>query len=624
MSLAPYSYRPATPPEAAAVDQSYDATHSRNTSGSSYYNNGSSPESSYTTLTTPSKSPVLRQHGPTLLPKIRPQDAVVTSSFAGGPKRTHRRMLSTSHTIKSFAPYSTSRPSVQRSVTEPLECTTLISPVSSSSSFFDHRASTTFEPPVTITASHGKNASISHSRSGSSSSVDESMLNRYGYPTYRHLPVYCSQAALSQSISIPASSSYMPYQPPMPSIETHDFAFPSEYPTPIEMGFNSRNSSMTPPPSVDLIPTGSLLTYLTEPTQPINLVRQLTISPGRGLNNYFWWDVRNVRCWDTFSFDTISSIPGLLPLLTFSVDTSLFPQGPSPFSTATPASETDLASIATKIYFPKINSAIKLSQGSTSLSLYQAPPPSSSSSTSPLPSDRTTGTGIGNPHFLANYPHDADRTLTGLPRGRVVGIVKSFDRWNTGMRRESPARKVDYLNGLAHLQKCMRDHSCRYGFILTEIELVCVRAGCDDSGHPYFGYLEVSEAVATKNAGSAAPQFVDDNCTPEPVEKPLTVTLALYYLLMLAKSTPLPGQPGSFMDVGGPGALTRQRIWSGIDLADSDRGKEGKDKWIPEPQMGERRDAKRIRGWVWPADPWHKREGSGGGKRGGASKGGVL
>ena len=386
----------------------------------------------------------------------------------------------------------------------------------------------------------------------------------------------------------------------MQSIETHDFAFPSAYPTPVEMGFTSRNSSMTPPPSVDLAPNGSLLTYLTGPTQPINLVRQLNIPPVRGLHSYFWWDVRNVRSWETFSLDTMSSIPGLLPLLNFSVDTTLFPQGPSPSSTVTPASEIDLANIANKIYFPKVNAAIQLSQGSTSLSLYQAPS-----------ADRSTSS----PHFLANYPHDADRTLNGLPRGRVVGLVKSFDRWNTGMRRESPARKVDYLNGLSHLQTCMRDHSCRYGFILTEIELVCVRAGCDDNGQPYFGHLEVSEAIATKDAASA-PQFSTDSGSPEPVETPLTVTLALYYLLMLAKSIPLPGQPGSFMDVGGPGALTRQRTWSGMDLADSERGKEGKDKWIPEPQMGEKRDAKRIRGWVWPSDPWHKREGNGSGKRG--------
>ena len=172
------------------------------------------------------------------------------------------------------------------------------------------------------------------------------------------------------------------------------------------------------------------------------------------------------------------------------------------------------------------------------------------------------------------------------------------------MRHESPARRVDYLNGLAHLQKVMRDHSCRYGFILTEIELVCVRAGCDESGRPWFGYLEISDAVPTKTAA-----------LEEGDEYPLTASLALYYLMMLSKSTPLPGQMAGFMDVGGPGALTRQHVWNGEEK-EVEQGKDGKDKWIPEPQMGERRDAKRARGWVWPGDPWHKRESLGVGGRG--------
>jgi len=178
----------------------------------------------------------------------------------------------------------------------------------------------------------------------------------------------------------------------------------------------------------------------------------------------------------------------------------------------------------------------------------------------------------------------------------------------------SPARKVDYLSGLAHLQKCMRDHSCRYGFIITEIELVCVRAGCDESGNPWFGVLEVGEAVELKTAGDKTGA---GNGTPEPDEAELTVSLALYYLLMLAKATPLPGQASGFMDVGGPGAMTRQRVLP-TDGHDTERKGDGRDKWIPEPQVGEKRDAKRVRGWVWPADPWHKREGMGVGRRGGS------
>ena len=151
---------------------------------------------------------------------------------------------------------------------------------------------------------------------------------------------------------------------------------------------------------------------------------------------------------------------------------------------------------------------------------------------------------------------------------------------------------------------------------MTEIELVCVRAGCDESGNPWFGVLEVGEAVELKTSvdrSSAA------GGTPEPEDTKLTVSLALYYLLMLAKATPLPGQAGGFMDVGGPGAMTRQRVLpAAVDVGGEERRADGRDKWIPEPQVGEKRDAKRVRGWVWPSDPWHKREGMGVGRRGGS------
>jgi hypothetical protein len=151
---------------------------------------------------------------------------------------------------------------------------------------------------------------------------------------------------------------------------------------------------------------------------------------------------------------------------------------------------------------------------------------------------------------------------------------------------------------------------------------------------PYFGYLELAAPIAAKTSSSsfnvASQTATDDpshshpspsgssdysplsrsaspvNHSPQSAGElsgPLTASLALYYLLMLSKSVPLPSQPSWHLNVGGPGALTRQRVL-----------KVGKDKWIPEPQVGERRDAKRVRGWVWPEDPWHRREGGGSGR----------
>ncbi|KAK5262658.1 hypothetical protein LTR96_011807, partial [Exophiala xenobiotica] len=126
-------------------------------------------------------------------------------------------------------------------------------------------------------------------------------------------------------------------------------------------------------------------------------------------------------------------------------------------------------------------------------------------------------------------------------------------------------------------------HSCRYGFIITEVELVCVRAGCDNRNQPYFGFVEVAELVETKDSASKEGNLTGSGNVM------MTVTLALYYLLMLAKATPLPGQPGSYMDVGGRGDGTM------TDEEDGDfeeLGKDGKDKWIPEPQKGEKREAR--------------------------------
>ncbi|KAK5218116.1 hypothetical protein LTR47_011787 [Exophiala xenobiotica] len=356
---------------------------------------------------------------------------------------------------------------------------------------------------------------------------------------------------------------------------------------------SSRSCPRSPSPMLAPASTASMLSYLTQPTQPINLVRHLTYQTSRGLTNHFWWDVRNVRPWKSFSLRTMATIPDLPALLNFQHDTACLPSTNNKRNIVNPASEMDLANVISKIYFPKVNVAARLSLGNNSVCLYPAPAPTSSGVSSHA---------VNIPTFLANYPGDNDRTLSGLPRGRVVGLVRSYNRWNTGMRRESPGRRVEYLRTLAHLQKCMRDHSCRYGFIITEIELVCVRAGCDDRNQPYFGFVEVGEAVETKNFASKEGNLTESgNIT-------ITVTLALYYLVMLAKATPLPGQPGSHMDVGGSGTLTRQRVWDGghgigdgtmTDDEDGDfgvLGEDGKDKWIPEPQTGEKREAKKTGG----------------------------
>lgn len=608
MSIQYAYYRPTTPPDAPL-----GAAHSRHASDSSVYStDASSPWSATTSATSPEGSPPRKlHHGPALLPKIRPQDVVVEPAPPSGSGRRRSR---------NQPAHSSS--SGQRS-------SYLASPAASA---YSSGNGTALLSPVSITSSHKRKASSSpegHPRSGSRSY--EATLDRYGYPTYRQLPRYIVPSTpVAPNIVVhppylqQRSAEYTLQHPPMVVSRTPQYYYQHSY-TPYTRSVQAPPVGMAYHPEEVDAPTTTLLSYLTAPTQAIKLVRNVNVVPTRGMHDYFWWDIRNLRGWTSFHPSTFNSIDGLTKLLKMDIPSYLTPSTMVHPSYLAPECETTLISLIDDIYAPRVNAALTVSQGPNSLRLY------------PAPAVRTSvNKNYGGPHFLANYAGDADQTASGLRRGRLVGIVKSFDRWNTGMRNESPPRRVEYLNGLAHLQRCMREHGCRYGFIMTEIELVCVRAGCDDSSDvPYFGFLEISAPIPTKIASeddgfhspalsstdglssstssthsrssshspippSTPYAYPATNLKGETLDAPMTTSLALYFLLMLSKSYPLPSQPSPHINVGGPGALTRQKVLP-----------EGRDKWIPKPQIGEMRDAKRVRGWVWPEDPWHRREGGG-------------
>ncbi|KAK2770017.1 hypothetical protein FQN52_009026 [Onygenales sp. PD_12] len=614
MSSVYYYDRPSTPPAMFAAGQFAGNFHTRHDSSSS---NNSSPDSGVTNITTPNRSPIIRQHGPALLPKIRPQDLVVEPVSSSGPYR-HRKVLSNTRNPPGFAPYSVSRSQAQRALTSPIDCS-LISPISTCS-VTGTRGASTLSSPVTLTPSHTRKGSNGHSRSGSAGSVDEATLRRYLYPTSRQIPKYVSQYSPTTPVS--ASDFLCPTYPHLndPIIPRPE---PSPLPHPTYSYAEPPITTLAPAPAalsyagpVDLEASTTLLRYLTEPTQAINLVRNVTYPLGRGQQLHFWWDIRNLRNWSSFCLSTVDSIPGLTQLLTTQVAPECHPLSAVSQSRLSPSSEASLSELIRDIYAPRVNAALETSLGKDARLCLKMTPEAHVSG----------NRGNSGPHFIASYHSDRECTASGSQRGRVVGLIKSFDTWNSGMRNEQPHKRVEYLNGLAHLQRCMRDHSCRYGFIMTEIELVCVRAGCDQGDDvPYFGYLEVAAPIATNLSsetyypsptGMARSQSVESNqssdyssssrgtspakqSSPAPgLSAPFTATMALYYLVMLSKAVPLPSQPSWHLNVGGPGALTRQRILP-----------EGKDKWIPEPQTGEKRDAKRVRGWVWPQDPWNRREG---------------
>lgn len=398
-------------------------------------------------------------------------------------------------------------------------------------------------------------------RRSSSVGLDGQTLGKYGFPTYRQMPTYIPSATNPQTETFMPQNLFAPQRSASPlqqSILMDDMAV-----GPIDDGNNT-----------------TLMTYLTAQNPAPALVRQLNMHVRDAQSKHFWWDVRQIRPWTSFNSTTINAIPGLQALLNISLPTLTFP---TPMRTSNqPETEGELTSIYNSFYGSKLNAALSLSLGSRHLVMR----PSTKSTTEPS--------------FISNYTDDTSQLIYGRGLGRVVGLVKSFDRWNTGMRVEGNHRKVEYLRGLSHLHRHMREHGCRYGFIITEIELVVVRNGGE--GVPHFGYLEVQTIqLATHESNANTFDEVEGSfgdCGEENfVEKKtkMTALLALWYLHMLAKDDALPGQVGWKSEIGAPAEGTRRKCLA-------------KDDWIPEPQLSEKREAKRARGWVWPEEAVGRKE----------------
>ena len=338
--------------------------------------------------------------------------------------------------------------------------------------------------------------------------------------------------------------------------------------TPLDPCSRGLTPEFTYGPGDDPYAFNKLTTYLTEPNPAVFPVPEKARGYGDGRFKHFWWDVRNIRPWDDFSLATISAVPVLSNLLNVEMKATGLPT-PPPLSY--PASNPqDLATLANTIknfHIAKVNSALIPSQGPKHnvMSLMN-----------------TSQDGY---YFVSNLADDYDGSLS--KRVRVVGLVKPYERWNSGKRKHDGQKRVEYLQHLAHLQVLMRQHNCRYGFIITEIELVCVRLGTNPTV-PDFGFLELSRPIAMTTCRNN--QDADTGG--------LTACVALWYLNMLAGKDQIPSQCGWQIDVGPPEAQSRAQV-----LAE---GTEGRDDWMPKVQMHETRAAKTARGWAWPEDPVHR------------------
>lgn len=403
----------------------------------------------------------------------------------------------------------------------------------------------------------------SHSRHSSSGSVDVAAFSKYHFPTYRQSP---GPQQPGDHHAADAMSHLVPMTMPHGQVQSYPARRRNASP-PVMPSRLSVEVDAAPMVSVEQTTLRDYLTLENPVTRTLHC-EEVQVSPQA---DYAWFDVRNVYEWSDFTVNKILSYEGLDKLLACPVDTSLLPEPER--KTVTPVNRSHLADICANYYLVKLNAALTLTQGASrhlSARALTKPPRSREQ-----------------PEFVSNYSSDADKTIDGDGRGRIVGIVRGFDEWNSGMRREDANKKIQYLRGLAALHKHMRDHRCRYGFIMNEIELVCVRAGgpsLSSADVPLFGFLELAAPVPVSRHGTSSDSRVH-----------MTVGIALWYLHMLARDDSLPGQLDWQLQIGGPAAGTRQHHHK-------------KDDWIPTPNTREKRRAKHARGWVFPDEPISSKE----------------
>lgn len=563
------NYRQHTPPSLIEEgDYSVQVAHNSASSNGTFYPFDWSPESVMTAATSPEISTGIHSRrtsttipsGPMLLPRVRVQDQTLEPATALFGHRRHDSVTSTGFPAD-FGP--SLRPGFSRRSTSPQGYSHMASPASAPSPY-DPSLSMDIDADALRRPSfaHGRSSSTSairgHSRSGSSSSIDVAVLRSRGYPTYRTAPGTVAGIPMSRTPS--AMSHLAPIS--MPDSQMQSMSYPTHRRTVSPPAPPSRLSlELEYDPTTESLETGKMLDYLTAPNPTPSLVQRTTdVSRGQ---SHCWFDIRNVRSWSDFNVSTFAAVPDLLELLKVPVSVDALPT-PARVNLS-PETHGQLHDLCATHYAVKLNAALNITQ----------PRPMIMRSLRSTPGLRTQ------PEFVSSYQSDAEST------GRVVGIVKCFDQWNSGMRSEAMPQRVKYLQGLSELHRFMRDHSCRYGFIMTEIEIVCVRYGgppSDGSNVPLFGFMELAAPIQLSAAGQSGDKIQ------------MTAGLALWFLHMLAKESPLPGQYGGRLDIGAPGARTRQN-----HLA-------ARDDWMPKPHQKETREAKLTRGWVWPDEPLSRRE----------------
>ncbi|KAF3908214.1 hypothetical protein AA313_de0203074 [Arthrobotrys entomopaga] len=310
----------------------------------------------------------------------------------------------------------------------------------------------------------------------------------------------------------------------------------------------------------ELEPYTTLMDYLTARNPPIlgpaesaNLRRRNAKSPDYA---FIWWDIRNTRQWNSFNLQTMLATPDLDRLLRMPIPQSELPEPLIDDEILQQGDRMAFLTIVRDYFCTKVTAALSQSIGTRSQQSLSM----------------ILGSEIGSSAEVAGVYQSPSR-----PNGqiRVAGFVKSCREWNTMMQAGGDEKRREFLQVLSQLQRYMREHGTRYGYVLTEQELVCVRLATDGDNNPIFGCLDIANPIQWNQHGGNR----------------LSIPLALWFLHFLAKRDPLPNWSGWEINVPPAEECSRRYCMP-------------KDPWVPDPKHDEVELARVKRGWGEAEEPY--------------------
>jgi len=255
----------------------------------------------------------------------------------------------------------------------------------------------------------------------------------------------------------------------------------------------------------------SLMSYLQH--GPTALPRQTGPSGNTRNMRYSARDINNLGFWRAFNLNTIQQQYGIL-LATAQITDELFPTSPPQAVN----SETAVRSRIDLYLTPRVRRSLRC--GFAHLT-----------QTNQLGNRSVVDYGVGTlAETIENFIPDIAYFDTLLPIGncpnRAPGDIKPSWKWSTNMRHQ-PTTGEEFRQALSQVNFYMKQHHARYGYILTDRELVAIRRRDRD------GNLDLSRAIPWDSRGTAQ-------------QPRLTVLLALWYLGMLAGNNG--GPTGWYLD----------------------------------------------------------------------------